>query len=145
MGWKDILKMNIDHRKARMLVTFIRFVIDKKGLRTEDEFEEYLGRELREREREMFNRLVENYDEVTRTDTFSGRQYSDFRTAFEIYRIFMNKFPSAREVENVLERPMTEEERQQYKDYSTAEYHDEERRKRKKRERERRENVDDLY
>ena len=43
------------------------------------------------------------------------------------------------------DRPMTEEERQQYKAFSIAEYNDEERRKREKRERERRENVDDLY
>jgi hypothetical protein len=144
MGWEDILKMR-SFRKEQMLVTYIRFAIDKKGLRTEDEFEEYIGRELKQNEKEMFNRLVENYDEVTRTDKFSGRQYSDFRTAFEIYRIFMNKFPRLREVENVLERPLTEEERQQYKALSIADYHAEERRKRKKRERERRENVDDLY
>jgi hypothetical protein len=134
MSWKKILKIdinNINFRKAQYLVTLIRYLVDMKGMRNEEEFKEFMGRELTQKEKEMFKVTVENYDEVNRKDTYTFKDihYTDLQHPLNIYRVFFGKFPTVREVETILERPMTEKERQDYK--SLSEKYDENYRERK--------------
>ena len=145
MSWEDILKRRpvmpgdtIDAGNEKFIPTLVKYLIEMKGMKTEEEFEEYLGRELRPDDRRIFNSMKYTHDQEW------SQNKPPLTHVFNLYEVFTNTFPSLRQVENILGRPLTEKERVTYKAHSKMEYHHENDLREQKRNIERLKNVDDM-